>query len=130
MTIEEELHSYLIADPGLAALIGDRLYPAGGQQAETLPYITYFTVSRESVHHAGGASDLYGPRVQFDCCGATRLQAVETERALRRALDGQRFGRIQGAFARNAIDLYDDAPELYRRSVDFHIWHSETEIET
>lgn len=130
MTLEEELHAYLLANAGLSALVGNRIYPSGPQQHEQTPYITYWTVSRDSVHHAGGVSDLYGPRVQFDIWSPEKLQVLRVEQALRQALDGRSFGRIQGAFARNAIDLFEDAPALYRRSVDFHIWHSETEIET
>lgn len=56
MTLEEALTKYLLADSGLTALIGQRLYPddAIPQGNKTWPVLTYRQTGSDPVHYLTG----------------------------------------------------------------------------
>lgn len=130
MSVGGDLRTFLLADATLSGLIGTRLYPLKMPQKPTYPAITYQWVTGQRVHSTDGASGLAGPRVQFDCWAETYLAMESVFEALRLRLDGYQGAagttKVQGAFFDNERDLYEDKVEIYRRSVDYFIWHSES----
>ncbi len=129
MSIATDIRTFLLADATLTTLIGTRLYPLTLPQNPTLPAMTYQWVSGERVHTADGALGLSRPRIQFDAWATTYLVAESVFEALRKRLDAFRGAAgasiIQGAFFDSERDLYESEPKLYRRSVDFFVWHEE-----
>ena len=129
MSIASDVRTFIIADATITGLIAARLYPIILPQEPTMPAMTYQWISGTRFHSMDGASKLSGPRVQFDCWAATYLDAEALFEALRKRLDGYRgpagSSTIQGAFFSSERDLYESEPKLYRRSVDFFIFHTE-----
>ena len=84
--IAQVLVAYLQADTTLAALIGTRIYPITLPQEPTLPALTFRRVSSVRKVDHGGKVGYTLARYQFDCYGATYLQASEVYRRLDGAL--------------------------------------------
>lgn len=136
MSLKTELHTKLLADVALGALIGTRLYPDRADQSTTMPYITYQDVSQETTHHLGGVSPsgFSTVTVQFSIWAATGLSRSNVEAALRIALDGkhkQYFGAmwINSIKYTNGTDTMEDANDgsqdnnVYGKFMDFEIIH-------
>lgn len=129
--MEEDLVARLLADAGLAGLVGERIYWLDRPQADALPSITLQVISPGRAYTYGGASGTAGSRVQFDVWGRSYLEAKQVSRALIAAveppaLEGDtRFGP---AFLENGPDFPpEDLPggtKVYRVSMDFIIWNS------
>jgi hypothetical protein len=120
-----EIRPILLANPGVFALVGERIYPENLQQASAMPAITYSTLAgADAVTHDGsfGLADL---SINIDCWGSTYLQKDALFRAVMSALVGYSSGDVQGIFLIRRQDLYDDEPTLFRRSVGFSVWLKE-----
>src|SRR4051812_46510481 len=97
--MEEALVAYLLANAGVAALAGTRIYWGERPQGDALPAIVLFKVSPNRDVTLAGPSGLIGPRVQIDCLGGSYALAKTTARAVIAAADaiGGTAG-FQGAF--------------------------------
>ena len=131
--MREALRARLLADSGVAALVGDRVSWAARPRAGALPAIALHMISAERQYALGGSSGLVRSRVQADCWGLTYAAATKVARAVLADLSGLRDAamRVQGTFAVDERDLVDEegsgASEiLYRVSLDFMIWHEGT----
>lgn len=137
MTIKEAIFRHLTTNAGLAALVGDRVYPKKLPQPKppkkpTLPAIVYHRITTPREHDQDGSANLHSPLWQFDCFATTDGQASEVARVLRLALDGfaGTMGGVGGvavdaAFVEDEQDDYDDTTEFFRSIVDFTIMHHE-----
>jgi hypothetical protein len=133
--MREALRAHLLADAGLAALVGTRVSWPWRQRGDALPSVTLRRIDAVRDYTMGGPSGLVRSRVQVDCWAATYDSATVVSRAAVAALSGMRETvsdiDFQGAFADDERDLTDEgsgADEvLHRVSVDFLIWHSESE---
>lgn len=134
--IEEALRAVLLADAGVAALVGTRVYPLVLPQAGTLPAITYQVVAGDADYVMEGASGLAFKRVQVDCWADTYSAAAGLRAAVTAALGGFAGSagspavRIQGAFKTMEADGYEDAleragPRLWRKTIDFNVHFEE-----
>lgn len=129
--MEEQLVARLLGTPSLSALVGNRITWGERVKKERLPAITMLGVSpgRNYVH--GGADPTGNPRVQFDCYGASAMQAKAVARALRDTLEAPAtVGGI--AFSVALLDaergpLIEDTGgglKVHRYSLDFFVWFS------
>lgn len=136
MLIEEALRSHLVTDAGLAALVGDRVYPIKTPQRPTLPAVVYFRVSGVRTYEQQGPAALCSARFQFDVVARTYAEARGVGEQLRLAMDRGPFPRVlggaggvtvYGAFMEGDGDGYEDELEAYVYSADYAIDHAEAQ---
>lgn len=135
---DDVLVAFLLASPGVAALVGERGYPYGnlpqataGQPSASMPAFVVSGVSEGSHHVAsnGGrpvTSNFQPTRWQVDVYGAAGGDVYRVSEAVRAALDGYQgpMGglNIGGAWKRLATaTLIDTEVNLYRKTLDFEI---------
>lgn len=129
--MEEALVALLLADAGVAAALGTRIWWARAPQGQPArPYCVLRAISDPHDYHMGGPSGLFRSRIQTDVYGETYAQAKTASRALSAAISGYRgpagAKTFQGAFIDGGRDLpdEDDAGEhLFAVSFDFILWH-------
>lgn len=95
MTIEEALTIYLLARPGLAALIGTKLYPDSANQNDAMPYVVYIDVNDVKIHTLDGQLDLEQPTKQYTVYAATKAAAANVAAQLKLALNDY-YGTLSG----------------------------------
>lgn len=121
-TFEEDLVAHLLADSGVTALVGGRVWPlmrpAGGQ----LPALTYQRIAGVPLNDlAGDRSGLTRLRVQFDGWASSRLSAQQVADAL-----GSRLKTAASTFTALNItqyDIFEDEPRLWRVVIDASFWY-------
>lgn len=86
--VREALVSLLSADPGVAALVGDRIFPERLPQGQALPAITYAVIDDRERVNLSGPRGHTTTRVQVDALAATGKLATATDKAVRDALHG------------------------------------------
>ena len=127
--IEQDLRTYLLAQPAIAALIGTRCYPARLPQGAARPALTYQRIARTTSITHDGAADLGRARIQIDCWTDSYEAMVGLAKAIRAALSGYRgpMGSNGATAARivNELDLPEPEPALWRRMIDVAVWHRE-----
>ncbi len=128
MVIEEALFAHLSADAGVAALVGNRIYPIEAPQEAVLPYVVYQRISGPRVRSHSGPSHLAQPRFQITGAAATYPSLRAVMNAVRVALDGFRgtMGSgpgvdVGGAFVENELD----SEEGFVSRLDVTLWHRE-----
>ena len=84
--IEEALVAHLLAQPGLTALIGNRLYPDLLEDDTSLPAVVYLNVSDTKDHTLAGQLDLESPVIQFTAYATTKAGAKAVAAQLKTAL--------------------------------------------
>lgn len=131
MSIEEAIYSKTTTHPAIVELMSTRLYPNKLPQNPTLPAATYMRVStpRVHTHDTSGKSGLASPRFQFDFYASSYLAAKNLAEAFRDIWEGFKGHvgnvRIDSCLSQNETDFYEDVSGLYRRSIDFIIYHQE-----
>lgn len=129
MSLESDMRTYLLAQAGIAALVGDRVTPFGKRlQGDALPAITYQLVGGPPTHYShNGASD-YEASYQFDCWTDDGDEAIALATELQTALDGYRgtwgVHRIGSVFLTTELDDYEAKTGLYRRLLQADIHYS------
>jgi hypothetical protein len=130
--VEEALVLRLEAFGGLTALIGaapSRLYPVLLPQLAALPAVTYQEVSNDGRVKYNSQSGMAKPRYQIDCWAFTYATAAAVAEQVRLALASW-ISTVSGVVV-DAVrtvgerDTYDPVPKVFRRSLDFFIWHQE-----
>lgn len=132
MTIAEAIVAHLLANAGVSALAGTRVYGKRAPQAPTYPLVVIHKISGPSEHSQDGPAGLATPRHQIDCMGKKISDAVGLGEAVRVAMDGFQ-GTLGGGggvavdaiFIEDRRDDYDDDLEVHVYSQDFQIWHHE-----
>lgn len=128
--MEEDLVALLLANTGVSALVGTRIYWVERKQGAALPGVALTLIDGGEGHTQDGPDGLGQYRVQIDSYGATYASAKAVARAITAALDGVRAGRLQGMFHDSSRDLREagsnDAERLFRTSSDFIINHRST----
>ncbi len=126
------LNTYLRAQSGIVALVGNRIRPGFRPQVETLPALTYTVIDNPRLHGLSGVNAQAVARVQFDCWGSTLADCVSIKRALEVALDGYSgdLGGVACKWARQVSerDLHEEPKDasdrwVYRITVDYHLKH-------
>jgi len=89
MEIDEALTIYLLAQPGLIALIGTNLYPDETPQRvdlRTTSTVTYQNIDNILVHSLAGQDSLESPNWQYTVYSPTRAEARAIANQIKAAL--------------------------------------------
>ena len=119
--IETELRAYLLNDPDIKRMIGNRMYPLVLPEKAAFPAIAYTMVSKGS-HHL---INIAFPRIQFSCFSPSYMEAKNIAGKIREALQrykGQMGSNrvIQGVFE-NEYEMYEKDTGLYHVACDIKI---------
>jgi hypothetical protein len=131
--MEESLIALLLADPGVAAVAGDRVHWLRRPQGEATPALVLSRVGGGHAFTYGGRDDLVEARVQIDAWAERLADVKALARAVNALLSGYRAtsGSIRSAFLNAERDGLQDADPfgtLARVSLDFTIWHQENTL--
>ena len=128
--IEEQIFSILTADSGLSAIVDSRIYPMSIPQEGRTPCIVYQKITGPRLYDHGGESGLAYPRFQFSCWANSYSGAKALADALRSAFsaysDRSATVPVHVAFIEAELDDYEPETKLYRRIMDFRVWHEES----
>lgn len=86
MSAAADVRTYLLANSGVAALIGDRCYPGAVKQSATLPAVAYWVISRTHVRHLKGIAAAGTIRIQLDAQAALEPVAEAVAEAIVQAM--------------------------------------------
>jgi hypothetical protein len=134
--VAESVMKYLLANAGVSALIGDRMYPDIVKQNDTLPAVAISKISTRHEHTLSNFAGLAHVRLQFDCYSATRLQANQVAEAIRASGIVGVKGTTQGTDIRGArmedgaryeIDYSNEASDDHRYVTSFDLLVDYTE---
>lgn len=133
--LAEAVFDYLSNDPGVSALVGDRIYPFRlPEKIVVTPGVPGFIgVTWQQV--SAGSTPTFDPveeydtwisaRVQFNCWAYTGDGAMTLGEAVLAALsgyDGSIGGDlIQSSFLVNELDIYEVPTKFFRRILEFQI---------
>lgn len=129
--MEEALIAKLLADSGLSALAGTRVYPVSRPQGSALPAVTLATVSNVPLYTDQGEAGIAEARVQIDCWGTSYGSVKAVARSVKAALSAF-FGTVEGVTFQNILldgerDFRESgsnaAEYLFRVQLDFRIWY-------
>lgn len=139
------VRTYVLADAGIAAVIGARFYPIKAPQNAQYPLVTMQQIAEVRFPHLRGSSELAAPRYQIDAwakeSGGTAAfrAAQQLGELIRDRLDGF-AGLLTDATVspdetyqvaiifNDERDLFETDQALggfYRRSTDYVIWHKQ-----
>lgn len=115
--IEERIVTALTGHAGLAALIGNRVYPQRMSQGATFPALVYTRVSGERLNNLDG-DNIQNPRFQVDCLAESYSGAKAVAAQVELAFKAATFPSV---FIADRDDN-DDATDIYLVSMDFSVW--------
>lgn len=130
MDLEAGLVTFLNSQPGIAGLLGTRLYPLVIPQDAEQPALAYQRIDTPRISSHDGPSGLAKPRIQITVTAKTFEMVKALTLLLRRALDGYRgmWGSVpvQKCSVMNEIDGYAmEAEGAYTVRLDLVVWHEE-----
>lgn len=128
--IEEDLRTFLVADPAITALVVGRIYPLKLPQDPTLPAIAYMRVSGFRGRVQDGPAGYARPTFQIDCWADSYLEAKNVADAVRQRLQAYKgtmgTTEVQSVRFLGDRDDFERDVENFRILMDFEIWHLET----
>ncbi len=122
--VEEGLYGFLRAQPGLAGLVGDRIYPlvirqSVGDKASVMPAVTYRrTGTTYEDPTLTGISNLYTADIDIECWSDSYAEAKQVAEEIEVSLNGK-TDAILGPFVvgqalqRNLADQYEVDLDLF-----------------
>lgn len=129
MSLEADLRAYILADPTVAALVGDRMYPLVIPQGSPQPCIVYAKQGRDRQQLFCGEDGLYRTGVDIDCYAVIYDDAVTLANAVSARLKNfsgtMGTTRVPRIFLETEFDLSDLEPGTYRQSQTWAVWHRE-----
>lgn len=129
MTIEAGIYAYLIANSGVFALVGTRIYPQVIPQDAEMPAMAYQRISGPRDHSHSGPSGLVVARMQLTCMAASYDGAKALGEAVRAAMDGYSgtMGTVtvDACLLDNEIDSFAAVFEKPVVRYDYLIWYQE-----
>lgn len=109
----------LLANTGVTAIVGNKIKPAGANQGESLPYVTFQTVSaRPKKCREGIAQETI--RVQVSAFGKSFGEVQTLYRAIRDALDGAKNTDLTCEWM-SANDLPYEPGVAFGIAIDFQL---------
>lgn len=123
--LDDELAAFLLAMPGLAAEVGDRVTPAPLPQDSILPAVTYQDIS-DIGDHTGpeGVGAYHQLRYQIGSWAANKTAARRVDGVIRQRLDGYRGqmgGRNVVCSRANTLSMYESETRLWQIISDYII---------
>jgi hypothetical protein len=131
--VEEDLRALLLADAGVAAVVGTRVAWGYRPQGSPLPAVVLHIVGGTKAYHLSGESGPLQPRVQVNCLAESYLSALGVCRSVAAALSGY-AGTVGGTYFQGILqdseprDLSDPdgatEERIFGLTVDFIVNHS------
>jgi len=129
MEPEQALYAYLTSHADVAAVLGDRIFPAPAPEDAALPLATYFRVSTYRVKSQTDDAQLAMVRIQFTVRAEDYGTVKQGLAALRKALDGFRGDmaglEVGAVFCENDRDEFGYQARLPAGTMDVIIWYRE-----
>jgi len=130
LVLENSVAIHLQDDSDVYEKVQNRIYPLVMPPKVKLPALSYQRVASVHVGSVDGSSGLESVRSQIDAWGRTDREAKEVGEVTRLAML-RMSGTINGEVIRGvehdgSQDFFESAPEIYRQSMDFVVWHEET----
>jgi hypothetical protein len=127
------LREFLLSDPDIVTIVGDRIYPIKIPQGVSASCIVYTRISDVGDYHLAGPSGIAGPRIQIDAWAVSANKSVTLANLVKTKIDGFRgvMGtgdnavKVLGVFVADMREDYDDAAKLFRSGRDFFLHHIE-----
>lgn len=127
--VGEIIYALLTAAPSVTALVATRVYPNELPQGSELPAIVYTVVSDVPESSLDGSieSAVQGARVQVDCYArpdqaAGAYKRVHAVSNAVKSLLGNLSNTVNSGFFESERDMFDNATQYHRVSMDFTIW--------
>lgn len=133
MNVLEAIYAHLVANPRVAAVLSNRIYPDKLPQDVTKPAAVYFVISSPRTYSYDAPSGVADTRLQFNVHGLRKEDAKGGSEAIRQAVSG--FAGMLGGpagvdvtsiFVDDEDSGYDDELELYTSRIDIIIEHAES----
>jgi hypothetical protein len=129
MSIEERLSTALTGYAGLAALIGDRVYPVQIPQEPTLPAVGYLRVSTMPVQRRDANPPTYTrARFQLDGWAGDFDAMIALRKQIRAAMGAfvlATVPRVDVALLAGDRDFYEEDTLRWRCTLDYMIYFQE-----
>lgn len=139
MFVHEALKLRLIADPGVLALVSERIYPATTPQKTLQPTVYYRTLNEDSdfIFDSPGYSGLGLYQIRYSAAAnglGSFSTAQEVRQAIRQCLEGfqglitdtesspDETLDIKGIFLAGTDEFYHDPTQTHHAMVDFQVW--------
>lgn len=127
--IHEALMTYLLAQPGLTALVGRRIRYDNRDQEDALPAVAIIDVSNVFLHTHDGQLAVEEPNLQCTAYAKTRSGAIAVSAQIRSALQdyqgamsGLRVQKIELLRERTGpVTTGDGVVDLYATDLEFEI---------
>lgn len=131
MILEEGIRATLLADAGVSALTGTRVYPRKAPQTPGLPLITMTRVATGRGHDMQGSDGLPNGTIQLACWAVTPLEASSVATAVKGRLEGRAWETWGDVLVESSLCVGErdlDDPDTGRAGVglDFAIQYQET----
>lgn len=130
--MKDDFRSLILSDPGIAALVGDRLAWGERNQAEALPALVANRISLTRNYTHQGRTSLSLARVQLDIYAESEAEAVAIEAAIDTFLQPVAFSVgatdfkiFEDSRRENWEGTPKDPPRLFRISTDFRVLYTE-----
>jgi len=130
MILEEGIRAVLLADAGVSALIGTRVFPRKAPQTPVLPLITMARVATGRGHDMEGHDGLPKAQIQLSCWAVTPLEASTVATAVKARLEGREWetwGSVveESSLCVGEVDLDDPDTGRVGVGLDFAIQYQE-----
>ena len=126
--VADAVYSILSNASGVTSLVSTKIYPTIAAQEAVAPFIVFNSaISVDPTDTKTRPSSLDRFRIQVDCYGRTRKQAVNVHLAVRTALDGYTIGatvasvKLDGIKFETENDAFDEEVDIFRKSADYII---------
>jgi hypothetical protein len=125
--IEAALRAVLIANAGVTALVGTRVYVGILPQDPTYPALTIQPVGYNADNHLTDAGDLQWDRLQIDAWGETYAATHQLYKAAIDAINGNDFSGTGYRIGSVTVQVgggyrYEESVKIHRRHFDVGIW--------
>ena len=127
--IAEAIYARLNGDSTLTGLLNGGIHAYTPKTTPARPYITYHLISLAERPHAMGSDpalvvDRYQVDIWADSYPTTITVSNEVMRLLSRWVGSAAGVSVNATYQVDRRDLYEDEPELFRRSIDFELaWY-------
>jgi hypothetical protein len=119
MIIENALRAHLVAQAGLTALVGQRIYYMNAPQNVKNPYIVLFKVSAVPEYSLTGHSGLINARFQFDIYADTYYETKQISEQIALAIQDKCNEVIGGVGGVNVSVQFENEQDLFELNI-FH----------
>jgi Protein of unknown function (DUF3168) len=123
MSYQSDIVAAMLADSGLSAIIGTRVFADVADGGTVAPYIVYQTVSDTGDTPFSGGRSVTFPLVQFACWSSTKTGAIAIASALRVAIEGRNLpGSSKSSLGfSNQISRRDMQTKLFGEIIDYRV---------